>query len=80
MHGAILAALRARDLTGVGQKLDGSLFETQVALLINVGLSWLNLGQEGERYAEVTHLERMSVCADVILFQMGHSAPKRSTI
>ncbi|EME43724.1 hypothetical protein DOTSEDRAFT_53044 [Dothistroma septosporum NZE10] len=50
MHGAITAALYARERTGVGQKLDGSLFETQVALLTNVGLSWLNLGIEAERW------------------------------
>ena len=50
MHGAILAALQARHRTGLGQKLDGSLFETQVALLINVAMGWLNLGQEGERW------------------------------
>ncbi|KAK4621814.1 Succinate--hydroxymethylglutarate CoA-transferase [Fulvia fulva] len=50
MHGAITAALYARTRTGVGQKIDGSLFETQVALLTNVGLSWLNLGIEAERW------------------------------
>lgn len=50
MHGAILAALRARDTTGKGQKLDGSLFETQLSLLINVGANWLNMGIEGKRY------------------------------
>ena len=50
MHGAIMAALQARHRTGRGQKLDGSLFETQVSLLINVALSWLNLGQEAERW------------------------------
>lgn len=50
LHGAILAALYARSRTGRGQKIDTSLFETQVALLINVGMSWLNLGQEAERW------------------------------
>lgn len=50
MHGAIMAALYAREKTGEGQKIDGSLFETQVALLTNVGLSWLNLGVEAERW------------------------------
>jgi succinate--hydroxymethylglutarate CoA-transferase len=50
MQGAIMGALYARDRTGVGQKLDGSLFETQVALLANVGLSWLNLGIEAKRW------------------------------
>ena len=50
MHGAIMGALYARARTGVGQKLEGSLFETQVALPVNVGLSWLNLGVEAERW------------------------------
>lgn len=50
LHGAIIAALYAREKTGLGQKIDTSLFEAQVALLINVGMSWLNLGQEGERW------------------------------
>lgn len=50
MHGAILAALRARDVTGRGQRVDASLFETQVSMLTNVGLSWLNLGIEAQRW------------------------------
>ena len=50
MHGAILAALQARHLTGRGQKLDGSLFETQIALLTQSAVAWLNLGQEGQRW------------------------------
>ena len=45
-----MAALHARERSGVGQRIDGSLFETQVALLVNVGLSWLNLGIEAERW------------------------------
>ncbi|TKA80569.1 hypothetical protein B0A49_00621 [Cryomyces minteri] len=49
-HGAILAALQARHSTGRGQKIDASLFETQIALLINVGAGWLNLGLDGQRY------------------------------
>ncbi|TKA76335.1 hypothetical protein B0A49_02692 [Cryomyces minteri] len=49
-HGAILAALQARHRTGRGQKIDASLFETQIALLINVGAGWLNLGLDGQRY------------------------------
>lgn len=50
MHGAILAALEARHRTGRGQKLDGSLFETQIALLTQSAMAWLNLGQEGQRW------------------------------
>lgn len=49
MHGAILAALQARSQTGKGQKLDASLFETQISLLINIGANWLNMGLEGKR-------------------------------
>ena len=49
-HGAIVSALFARERTGVGQKIDASLFESQIALLINVGMSWLNLGEEAERW------------------------------
>ncbi|KAL1959100.1 hypothetical protein VTO42DRAFT_2887 [Malbranchea cinnamomea] len=50
MHGAIMSALHARNRTGKGQKIDGSLFETQLALLTNVAACWLNLGLEGRRW------------------------------
>ena len=49
-HGAIMGALYAREQTGQGQRIDASLFETQIALLTNVAMSWLNLGQEAERW------------------------------
>lgn len=45
-----MAALQARHRTGKGQKLDGSLFETQLSMLINVASSWLNMGQEAQRW------------------------------
>jgi formyl-CoA transferase len=38
---AVLAALRARELTGRGQRVDLSLLETQLAWLANVGSNWL---------------------------------------
>ncbi|OAL52832.1 CoA-transferase family III [Pyrenochaeta sp. DS3sAY3a] len=50
MHGAIMAALYARKNGAKGQRVDASLFETQISLLVNVGLSWLNLGIEAERW------------------------------
>jgi succinate--hydroxymethylglutarate CoA-transferase len=50
LHGAIMGALLASQNTGKGQKIDVSLFETQVALLINVGMDWINLGQEAQRW------------------------------
>jgi len=49
-HGAILAALYARQNTGRGQYISASLFETQLALLTNVGTTWLNTGLEGKRW------------------------------
>lgn len=46
---AILAALRARDLTGEGQLVDISLLDTQVALLANVASNYLVGGAEPRR-------------------------------
>ncbi|KAF7536598.1 hypothetical protein G7054_g4446 [Neopestalotiopsis clavispora] len=50
LHGAILAALHARQRNGQGQRVDASLFETQISLLTNVGMAWLNLGLEAQRW------------------------------
>lgn len=50
MHGAIMAALYARTVTGRGQKIEASLFESQIALLTNVATTWLNMGQEAQRW------------------------------
>lgn len=55
LHGAILAALRQRDVTGgrnggLGQHVDTSLFETTVSVMANVGMSWINLQQEAKRW------------------------------
>lgn len=49
-HGAIMAGLYARTITGRGQKIEASLFESQVALLTNVASTWLNMGVEAERW------------------------------
>lgn len=55
LHGAILAALRQRDVTGgrnggIGQHVDTSLFETTVSIMANVGMSWINLEKEAQRW------------------------------
>ena len=50
LHGAILAALHVRQQTGRGQKIDTSLFETQISLLTNVAMSWLNNGELAGRW------------------------------
>jgi formyl-CoA transferase len=47
---AILAALQARTLTGKGQHLDISLFDSQLGMLANVASNYLISGQLPKRY------------------------------
>jgi formyl-CoA transferase len=47
---SILAALRARDITGEGQLVDISLFDAHVALLTNVASNYLVGGEPPRRY------------------------------
>ncbi|HUP28118.1 MAG TPA: CoA transferase [Chloroflexia bacterium] len=47
---AVLAALRLRDLTGQGQHIDMSLFDSQLAWLGNVGSNYLVTGENPRRY------------------------------
>jgi len=47
---AVLAALNARHRTGRGQKVDLSLYETSLAMLVGVGVSYLITGEGDGRY------------------------------
>lgn len=47
---AVLAALIARDRDGIGQHLDMALFDSQIAMLANVGSGTLVSGEEPLRY------------------------------
>ena len=51
-HGAILAALfaRERDPKQLGQKIDSSLLESQVSMLVNAGSNYLVGGADSKRY------------------------------
>jgi crotonobetainyl-CoA:carnitine CoA-transferase CaiB-like acyl-CoA transferase len=49
-HGAICAALYAREKTGRGARLEVSLFSATLASLVNVGQSALSTGREAARY------------------------------
>ena len=50
LQGAIMGALYSREKTGRGQHISASLFETQISILIMVGVNWLNQGIEGQKY------------------------------
>ncbi len=50
MHGAIMGALYNREKTGKGQYISASLFETQISMLIGIGVNWLNRSVEGQKY------------------------------
>jgi glutaryl-CoA transferase len=47
---AILAALNARHRTGKGQKVEVSLYETALSMLINVASNYLSAGRDGGRF------------------------------
>jgi succinate--hydroxymethylglutarate CoA-transferase len=47
---AILAAINARHRTGKGQKVELSLYETSLAMLINVAQNYLTAGRNGGRF------------------------------
>ena len=47
---AILAALNARHRTGKGQKVELSLYETSLAMLVNVASNYLTAGRNGGRF------------------------------
>ena len=49
-QGAVCAALFAREKTGIGQKIDLSLLETQVSTLVNIGSSYLISGEIPKRW------------------------------
>jgi crotonobetainyl-CoA:carnitine CoA-transferase CaiB-like acyl-CoA transferase len=47
---SILAALNARERTGKGQKVELSLYETSLTMLVNVASNYLMLGRNGGRF------------------------------
>lgn len=54
-HGAVLAALRERDLTGHGQWVDTSLMEGQLSSLVNIGSNYLTTGQDHSKRYGTAH-------------------------
>ncbi|CAL8074588.1 unnamed protein product [Orchesella dallaii] len=49
-HGAIMAALLQRNLSGRGQRIDCNLLSTQVTCLVNLASNYLNTGMAAQRW------------------------------
>ncbi|KAN0066549.1 hypothetical protein ACQY0O_000643 [Thecaphora frezii] len=52
VHGAIMAALIGRAKTGQGVHIDVTLFESQIASLVNIASNYLIAGQEASRHGD----------------------------
>lgn len=63
---AILAALRAREHSGVGQRIDVSLFDTQLQALANVASSVCFTGEDARRYGNAH--------ASIVPYQSFHAS------
>lgn len=74
----ILAALRHRDETGIGQQIDVSLLDTQVAWLINAGTSYLNAKENpvrlGNGHPNIVPYEVFPTADDPIIIAVGNDS------
>jgi crotonobetainyl-CoA:carnitine CoA-transferase CaiB-like acyl-CoA transferase len=77
-HGAICAALYAREKTGKGQHIDLSLLETQVAALVNMASSYLISGEIpcrwGTAHESIVPYQGFEVRDKYILIAAGNNA------
>ena len=73
---AILAALYARERSGEGQHLDISLFDSQIALLANVGSSYLCSGETplrwGNAHASIVPYQAFQAADDFFVLAIGN--------
>ena len=73
---AILAALYAREHSGEGQHLDISLFDSQIALLANVGSSYLCSGEVplrwGNAHASIVPYQAFQAADDFFTLAIGN--------
>jgi formyl-CoA transferase len=72
----ILAALQARERTGEGQRVDVSLFDSQVAWLANVGSNYLCSGvvpqRWGNAHASIVPYQAFATADDYIVIAVGN--------
>ena len=75
---AILAALRHRDATGCGQAIDMALLDTQVAMLANLGASYLVSGRVpgrmGNAHASIVPYQVFAVADGHLILAVGNDA------
>ena len=78
---AILAALYARERNGEGQHLDISLFDSQIALLANVGSSYLCSGETPQRWANahasIVPYQAFQAADDFLILAIGNDGQWR---
>jgi len=75
---AILAALRHRDATGQGQVIDMALLDSQVAMLANLGASYLVTGRPprrlGNAHASIVPYQVFAVADGHLILAVGNDA------
>ncbi len=75
---AVLAALRHRDLTGVGQDIDMALLDTQVAMLANLGANYLVTGvapkRAGNAHQNIVPYQVFEVADGHLILAVGNDA------
>ncbi len=75
---AILAALRHRDRTGVGQAIDMALLDTQVAMLANLGANYLVTGvapqRAGNAHQNIVPYQVFEVADGHLILAVGNDA------
>jgi crotonobetainyl-CoA:carnitine CoA-transferase CaiB-like acyl-CoA transferase len=73
---AILAALRHRDATGLGQTIDMALLDTQVAMLANLGANYLVTGKApgrmGNAHANIVPYQVFEVADGHLILAVGN--------
>ena len=74
----ILAALRYRDQTGVGQKVDVAMLDTQLAILENAAARYVVSGEipspKGNRHPSITPFEPFKTSDSSIMIAVGNDA------
>jgi len=79
---SILMALRHADATGVGQQIDVSLLDTQIAMLANQAMNWLVggivPGRMGNRHPTVVPYRTFDVADGTIIIAVGNDGQFRA--